>query len=186
MDKFSDKIWWTKKARIKAERRLLRFDFFLQLLLVWYSFLLVAYSIFSLVNPANVNSESAVMISLSVLVLVMTLFISSMGLKSRAMLIKQCYEQLSVIYTRSRVVHDPEELDVEYQKVLSISENHSDYDFSCAVIDEYNNTKDKALLSKQPTEHQIKSRRIIRAISYFVAFISFMLPLAIIVSLRMM
>lgn len=186
MEQFSDRVWWTKKARIKAERRLLKLDFYLQLLLIWYSFFLVAYSILSLVNPAEGNSESAVMISLSVLVLVMTLFISGMDLKGRAMLIKQCYEQLSVIYTKSKITHDIQALDVEYQGVLSISENHSEYDFSCAIVDEYNNTKDKSKLSKEPTDYQRKNKRIIKIRNGFIVTVAFTLPLAIVIFLRMM
>ncbi|QKJ48692.1 SLATT domain-containing protein [Proteus vulgaris] len=185
MNQFSDKVWWTKKARIKTERRLLKFDFYSQLLLIWYSFFLVAYSIFSLVNPANGNNESAVMISLSVLVLVMTLFINSMNLKGRAMLIKQCYEQLSVIYTRAKIETDIIELDKEYQKVLSISENHNEYDFSCALIDEYNNTEDKSKLSKQPTKSQIKTRRNIKIINYLILISSFIFPVFVVFFLRM-
>ncbi len=45
---FSDNIWWTKKARIEAEKRLLMYSFQSQVLLLWYSFSGVAASIYHL------------------------------------------------------------------------------------------------------------------------------------------
>ncbi|HFO4214882.1 TPA: SLATT domain-containing protein, partial [Escherichia coli] len=93
---FSDKVWWTRKAKIKAERRLLNLDYYSQFLLLWYSSFLVCYSIYSLVKPPANNNESIIMVALSVLILALTLFINNMNYKGRAMLIKQCYEKLSV------------------------------------------------------------------------------------------
>jgi hypothetical protein len=37
-----DKIWWTKKSKIEAEKRLLANAFQAQILLLWYSFVSVA------------------------------------------------------------------------------------------------------------------------------------------------
>lgn len=34
----NDKIWWTRKAKIEQETRLLRYEFHSQALLIWYSF----------------------------------------------------------------------------------------------------------------------------------------------------
>lgn len=184
MSDFANKIWWTKKSRIKAERRLLNLDFYSQSLLLWYSIFLVGYSIFSLVNPASGNAESAVMIALSVLVLVMTLFISNMNFKGRAMLMKQCYEQLSIIYTKSMVTTDFAELDIEYQRILSISENHSEQDYCSALVDEYNNTIDKTKLSKTPTDKQISQRRNMTYINRALVVFAALFPIIVVIILR--
>jgi hypothetical protein len=184
MSDFANKIWWTKKSRIKAERRLLDFDFYSQSLLLWYSVFLVGYSIFSLVNPASGNIESAIMITLSVLVLVMTLFIGNMNFKGRAMLMKQCYEQLSVIYTKSTATTNFSELDVEYQRVLSISENHSEHDYCRALVDEFDNTDNKEKLSKKPTERQISQRKNMILKNRAIVIFSFSFPIVIVMILR--
>ncbi|MEL5654852.1 SLATT domain-containing protein [Serratia ureilytica] len=184
MSDFANKVWWTKKSRIKAESRLIKLDFYSQSLLLWYSFFLVCYSIFSLVKPAAGNTESAVMISLSVLVLIITLFISNRKFKERAMLMKQCYEQLSVIYTRATTATDFAALDVEYQSILSISENHSEHDYCCALVDEYKNTADKDKLSKLPTKNQLAKRRNISIVSVLLAIFLFFFPILVVMALR--
>ncbi|HFJ4305566.1 TPA: SLATT domain-containing protein, partial [Salmonella enterica] len=154
---FSDKVWWTRKAKIKAERRLLNLDYYSQFLLLWYSSFLVCYSIYSLVKPPANNNESIIMVALSVLILALTLFINNMNYKGRAMLIKQCYEKLSVIHTLSLSSTDLTEIDKQYQAVLASSENHLERDFIKAMVDENANTSDKSKLTKLPTTwHKIQ------------------------------
>ncbi|OOC11741.1 hypothetical protein BM451_20035 [Dickeya dadantii] len=179
MSDFSDKIWWTKKARIKTEVRLLKLNFYSQFFLLWYSIFLVCYSIYTLVLPIGTitQTESATMVALSVLVLVATLFINNMDFKGRALLVKQCYEQLSIIYTRS-LVESPDYavLDRDYQAVLSISENHQEKDFYLAVVDEYNNASDKSKISKTPTD-KIKCKvNFIKLISIISIMFLFLFP----------
>ncbi|HCU0915104.1 TPA: SLATT domain-containing protein, partial [Proteus mirabilis] len=142
-----NKVWWTRKAKIKAERRLLNLDYYSQFILLWYSSFLVCYSIYSLVKPAENNTESVIMVALSVLVLIVTLYNSNMNYKGRATLIKQCYEKLSTIETESLIKDDVVELNKKYQSILTTTENHLDRDFIKAIIDEYDNTIDKSLLT---------------------------------------
>lgn len=181
---FSDKVWWTRKAKIKSERRLLNLDYYSQFLLLWYSFFLVCYSIYALVKPPENNNESVVMVALSVLILVLTLFINNMNFKGRAMLIKQCYEKLSVIQSLSLDCVSIPELDKEYQSVLASSENHLERDFIKAIVHEYSNTSNKELLTKIPTWwHRIQVWfYTLRNIVVFL--ILFSTPLAIIILLR--
>lgn len=183
MSDLSDRIWWTRKAKIKAERRLLNLDYYSQFLLLWYSSFLVCYSIYSLVNPAG-NNEAAIMVALSVLILVLTLFVNNMNYKGRALLIKQCYEKLSVIYTDAKNNVEQLTIDKEYQAILSASENHLERDFIKAVVDEYNNTKDERLLTKTPTLWHIVQVWFytIRNCLTFLAFLLF--PLFILYFLR--
>ncbi|ELY4099888.1 SLATT domain-containing protein [Cronobacter sakazakii] len=181
---FSDKVWWTRKAKIKAERRLLNQDYYSQFLLLWYSSFLVCYSIYSLVKPPANDNESIIMVALSVLILALTLFINNMNYKGRAMLIKQCYEKLSVIYTLSLNCNDLTALDKEYQSILASSENHLERDFIKAMVDEYSNTSDKTLLTKHPTNwHRVQVvYHIIVNVAIFLALLVF--PLVILFVLR--
>lgn len=157
MSEFSDRVWWTKKARIKAEKRLLKLDFISQSLLLWYSLFLASYSIVTLVIKANNDAESAIMVALSVMVLVVTLFVNNMKFKERAMLIKQCYEQLGDIYSNACQKVN-ENLDKEYQSILSISENHKEIDFYRAIREETDNASNEGDITKHATDEQ---RRII-------------------------
>jgi hypothetical protein len=184
MNDFSNKIWWTRKSKIKAERRLLNLDYYSQFLLLWYSSFLVCYSIFTLVKPAGNNEEAAIMVALSVLILVLTLFINNMNYKGRAMLIKQCYEELSVIYTSSLTCNDLPVLDKNYQAILASSENHLERDFVKAIVDEYSNTTDKNSLTKKPTcRHKwLVFFYSLRNILYFVVLFS--IPFLILLALR--
>ncbi|MBA0191696.1 SLATT domain-containing protein [Pectobacterium versatile] len=181
---FSDKVWWTRKAKIKAERRLLNLDYYSQFLLLWYSSFLVCYSIYSLVKPPSNNNEPVIMVALSVLILVLTLFINNMNYKGRAMLIKQCYEKLSVIHTSSLSCEAFVELDKDYQSVLAVSENHLERDFIKAIVDEYSNSSDKALLTKIPScWHKIQIWfYIIRNVAIFSSL--FVFPFVILLILR--
>ena len=155
MVNLANKIWWTKKTRIKTEKRLLSLNFYSQLLVLWYSVFLAGYSVYSLVEPVNGSKESAVMTALSISVMVVTIFISSMNFKGRSLLIKECYEQLGLIYAKAiSNRYNKVNLETEYKDILSISENHIDLDFCCAVVEEFFSTKDKSLLSKKPTWQQ--------------------------------
>lgn len=138
---FSDNVWWTRKARIQAEKRLLANSFQSQLLLLWYSFFGVAASIYYLKvdNQSALNNLSGISwVVYSVLVLCMSGFISGLSFKERAGLIKESYEALQLIYQRSR--SDSFEIDViakDYEEILSLCENHNDHDYFLALCLEY-------------------------------------------------
>jgi len=182
MNNLSDRIWWTKKARIKAEKRLLNFEFYSQLILLWYSFFLICASIYELKKPSLNDDATISMIALSVLVFAATLFISTRNFKERAMLVKQCYEQLSILLSKSKIEGcDFVGLESEYQNILSISENHKESDFNTAVVSEYYySTKDKRdALNKKPTCIQIIS--VVLNKTFYLAYILFLLSCPIII-----
>ncbi|MBO2659762.1 SLATT domain-containing protein [Shewanella algae] len=138
---FSDNVWWTRKARIQAEKRLLANSFQSQLLLLWYSFFGVAVSIYYLqidnsAEQANISGVSWVVYS--VLVLCMSGFISGLSFKERAGLIKESYEALQVIYQRLK--SNSPDIDVitkDYEQVMGLCENHNDHDYYLALCLEY-------------------------------------------------
>ena len=98
---FSDNIWWTKKARIEAEKRLLMYSFQSQVLLLWYSFSGVAASIYHLKNG---TSSEEMWVIYSVLTLCISVFISGLSFKERAALIKDSYEALNTLYYKVKSV----------------------------------------------------------------------------------
>ncbi|MCE9884389.1 SLATT domain-containing protein [Obesumbacterium proteus] len=154
----SDRIWWTKKSKIQTEKRLLRKDIASQIILLWYTVFSVFASVYELAKPSTNSLFSVLMVSLSVLIMAVTLFIGNRTFKERAMLVKQCYEQLSILNIQADEAEktnnkdDIFKLEDEYKNILSVCENHSDLDYKKAVVFEYLNTESslKAKLTKKP------------------------------------
>lgn len=133
----ADNIWWTRKARIQTEKRLLSNAFQSQLILLWYSFFSVAVSVYYLKNPQN-GTESISWIVYSVLVLCISGFINGLSFKERASLVKECYESLnSLIHQASQPNVDISILASTYESKLNACENHTDKDFAIALCQEY-------------------------------------------------
>lgn len=138
---FSDNVWWTRKARIQAEKRLLSNSFQSQVLLLWYSFSGVASSVFYLTTSEGCpkpDLNGITWLVFSVLVLSISGFINGLSFKERAGLIKECYETLNVLYHKSR---EPgtnlHQLNSEYDQILGVCENHTDRDYYMALCIEH-------------------------------------------------
>jgi hypothetical protein len=138
---FSDKVWWTRKARIQAEKRLLSNAFQSQVLLLWYSFSSVASAVYYLkaVGATNTSEISGIAwVVFSVLVLCISGFINGLSFKERAGLIKECYETLNGLYQKSKTENlDVSKLVGEYDQILGVCENHSDRDYYLALCIEH-------------------------------------------------
>lgn len=138
---FSDNVWWTRKARIQAEKRLLANSFQSQVLLLWYSFANVAASIYHLKisgSPSGQDLASVSWIVFSVLVLCIAGFINGLSFKERAGLIKECYETLNSFYQKAKKDSDnTSKLSAEYEQILGLCENHTDIDYYRALCIEH-------------------------------------------------
>lgn len=128
-----DNIWWTKKARIHAEKRLLTIDYYFKILLVWFSFCSIAVSIYFLVYPQNKDIQIVLLI-FSMIIFCLSCLIPSFQYKERANLFRQCYLALDKIGQNSG--HETA-LAEQYQGILTLCENHTEYDYYYAVINEY-------------------------------------------------
>ncbi|EKT4539515.1 SLATT domain-containing protein [Pseudomonas putida] len=151
---FADNIWWTRKARIQAEKRLLANAFQAQLLLIWYSFLSAAVSIYYLKASAN-NFTNVSWVAFSVLILSISGFINGLSYKERANLIKECYESLQDLYAQAMKQNaNIEQISIRYQEILKTCENHEDIDFSIALCDTYLCSPEakRSGLTKHPTK----------------------------------
>ena len=138
---FSDSVWWTRKARIQAEKRLLSNAFQSQVLLLWYSFSGVASAVYYLKEGMAIDNPEITGIAwvvFSVLVLCISGFINGLSFKERAGLIKECYETLNGLYQKSRSQNsDVSKLGAEYDQILGVCENHSDRDYYMALCIEH-------------------------------------------------
>lgn len=151
---FKDTVWWTRKARIQAAKRLQSNDFASQLILLWYSSFTVCMSIYELKKPTDSGDFAIVMVILSVLILCASLYISNRNFKERAVSLKNCYEHLSEL---EGTLRNPScnliQANSDYKTILGSSENHEDIDFKSALMNEWLNTskKDLGTLTRVPT-----------------------------------
>ncbi|MGB1764234.1 SLATT domain-containing protein [Alloalcanivorax xenomutans] len=164
----SNSIWWTRKAKIQAEERLLSNAFQSQILLLWYSFSGVAASIYYLGNSSLDGAEIAWVV-FSVLTLSISGFINGLSFKERAGLIKECYETLHELYMKSG--EDGADIDAlanEYGQILGVCENHRPIDFYKAICVEHVSSTEKA-----DSKTGIKAGLSRRPSCYHVAYVCF-------------
>ena len=154
--KLLDNIWWTKKSKIEAEKRLLANAFQAQILLLWYSFVSVAASIHYLKFNAQSEYAGISWVLFSILILCISGFINGLGYKERAALVKDSYEALQKLHDQEKYnpsnpsnPSNPFDLANKYEKILSICENHSNIDYYLALCKAYLHNKSK--LDRKPT-----------------------------------
>ncbi|SMC55382.1 hypothetical protein SAMN02746065_10486 [Desulfocicer vacuolatum DSM 3385] len=151
-----DNIWWTRKARIQTEKRLLFNAKQTNIILFWYSFVSVAASIYYLKFGKQSDHSGVAWIIFSGLVLSVSGLINGFTFKRRAGLIKDCYEKLNVLHQKavtSKSCQSDSSINDDYKQILNLCENHLDCDYHQALCLEYLTTpkKNRDKLSKTPT-----------------------------------
>lgn len=132
----SDKIWITRKARIYCERRLRFRSQLSQILIIYYSLLLVLCSLWNL-TYSSTQIVNLILIFGSLAVLVFSVYIYSQKYEERSIAMRNCYINLDKIYLDIKRAEENNDIDKikqfhsEYSSVLSNIENHSDYDYLC-------------------------------------------------------
>ncbi|NEZ03075.1 SLATT domain-containing protein [Wenzhouxiangella sp. XN201] len=136
--RLASRIWWTRKARIKAEQRMLRYNAFFNALLLWYSFSAVAASVYYLNIATGDQTAETIWLIFSILVLALAGFMNGFRFKERAIQFKHGYEELSTLYVRLESqdlgASDAAE---EYREILALSENHLQKDYFAALCEEF-------------------------------------------------
>ncbi|WP_409523686.1 SLATT domain-containing protein [Nitrincola sp. MINF-07-Sa-05] len=152
----SDNIWWTRKARIQTEKRLLSNSMQAQLLLLWYSFCSVSASVYYLKFNPDSDYSGISWVVFSVLIMSMSGFINGLSFKERASLIKECYENLNGLYHIAKSSTDVEikNLTHEYEQALNMCENHSDRDYYISLCEAHlTSEKPNEKLDRHPTKY---------------------------------
>lgn len=140
--KLSDQIWWTRKTRIQAASRLQQNSLRFEILLAWYSFWSVASSIYFLSNTPSSNTPLVASTIFAVLVLILSLIVSNINLKPRALTMKTCYLQLERLYQEAKGIEDTtsedsiktQPIQERYQDIIESSENHSEFDHYYTIV----------------------------------------------------
>jgi hypothetical protein len=150
---FSDNVWWTRKARIQLEKRLLSYFFHSQLLLFWYSLVGVVASIYYVKFQPNSEVAGISWIIYSVMLLCVSIFIGSFSFKSRADKVKECYEALNtLIHKQANTDDEKNQITQDYELILNSCENHKFVDHALAMIETYLTSSDKMKVNPHPTK----------------------------------
>jgi len=137
----SNRIWFTRKARIQSEKRLLQNDFHAQLMLQLFSAYSIGLSIYLLKFHATGLSDDAANVTLiviSVLLFGIAPYVSARNFKGRAEEFKTVYVKLQTLLddlnriewvSSVQEAHAAYELvEKEYARTLASSENHLEID----------------------------------------------------------
>lgn len=144
----NDRVWMTKKTRIEAEARLKLNNIISDILINYYTFFILAVSILSLVFDTDKADELTIMtIILSIGLFGLTLFLSSIGFKQKALQFKESYLKLDdleidiknllrQIYFKeeTQIIDEFHKLEKKYLNILSLTDNHSNIDYQKVII----------------------------------------------------
>lgn len=168
-----DKIWWTIKARIMAEKRLLSNESHGQFILIYYSFFGTAAAIYYLVfNPTSKDVNLSWVIY-SVLILCISTFLNGRNYRQRADLIKQCYIALKCLRENT---HTEDEISKHYSEILETNENHTTMDYDIAILDSYLR---RDAIDKKPNWYSTCRVIVYYLIRFTTLFIIYSLPIAL-------
>lgn len=128
---YNDKVWKTKKSRTNTSERLKQNDFISQLLITYYSLLII---IISIIDISNTESNFGTLtLILSILILVVSVFVFSMSFKERSLKLQNSYIKMDKLWidmeSKENKGEDISELKIEYSNLLECSENHSECDY---------------------------------------------------------
>ncbi|MFA1822981.1 SLATT domain-containing protein [Virgibacillus oceani] len=137
----SNKVWITRKCRINTSDRLVFTSKVIQVLINYYTLMILSISIWSL-NTTNNNHLSLFVIIASLFLFAITIGINSLNYKERIIYLKSSYIKLDDLYIDLNILLDELpfiekkeaknrfiEIRNEYSKVLESVENHNAYDF---------------------------------------------------------
>lgn len=134
-----DRIWFTRSARIQSEKRLLRNEHHSQLLLILYTIYSIALSAILMKFKPITDDQGAVFgLILSVALFGLSFHLTARGFMARAQRFRECYTQLQGLLDRitvarcyvdeRRLLETVEAVQVEYQSLLAVCENHATID----------------------------------------------------------
>lgn len=138
------RVWATKKARMEAEARMNRNNILSQLLVNYYTFGVLAFSIWTLVSEDSNMSLLTVVASVGLFGL--SIFVSAIGYREKALQYKESYLSLNELefelqsLLRNKQVNEEEAVsrlynsEKKYTEILTKSENHSDTDYIKVLI----------------------------------------------------
>ena len=170
-----DNIWFTYKARINAHLRLEWLEKHSQFILVWYAIFSAVLSVISIRFPKILGDNTDIIAAiLSVALLGISLVVSNLDFRGRAISMRRNYLALQRLYsnTAEGVPLTPEQRD-KYHELLDEVENHLDIDDKAARVAQ------TGLRSRIPTEDEKQSVKLWKGRRFIITYTSYLLPLLI-------
>ena len=133
------KIRMTRISRIKAEKRLLSKESFVQWMNIYYSCVTI---IFSIIACMHHNEElSELTLFMSILLLVLILYLNGQNYSNRAIKFRENYTSLQSLELELECLDKDNknkycDIQKKYIELLNISENHITFDYYCATYGE--------------------------------------------------
>ncbi|MBQ2972284.1 MAG: SLATT domain-containing protein [Ruminococcus sp.] len=136
-EKLRDTIWITRISRVKAERRLLDKNSFIQGINIYYSCITIIFSICSLLEVFKANDIlSIITVFMTISLLITILYLNSLKYEDIARCYRDNYTDLYKL--ELELGHDISSerlasIEKEYCELLAASCNHITYDYYCTI-----------------------------------------------------
>lgn len=183
MEALSNRVWFTRKARIYASERLLSYNSHSQIILIYYSLVNVALSIAMLTGSNPFGDQSASMlVMMSIGILVISLVVSNVDFKGRALKFKDNYINLQRLYEKCHAANlqQIEDLKDTYVELLKETENHKSIDDMCFRVSERKN-----LTSRIPCWQEIAQVYLYYIFRWFVFLFLYASPFLVLFGVKM-
>lgn len=136
IENFKNQVYTTRKARINASERLMKKEGFIQGINIYYSCILIAFSVYGLKNQSYILSLLSTIASISLTLSL--LYVGAQKYSERSTALKKNYIQLQELYYKIEGITNetPELIEYreEYIELLNNSENHSELDYLKAQV----------------------------------------------------
>lgn len=168
-----DNIWFTYKARINAHHRLEWLEKHSQFILVWYAILSAVLSIVTLRIPTVLGNNTDILAAiLSVALLGISLVVSNLDFRGRAISMRRNYLALQRLYFETSAEKDiTSEQRKQYHELLDDVENHLDIDDKAARVAQ------AGLLTRIPTDKEVREVRNWKMKRRIFTYSLYLLPL---------
>ncbi|HIP28814.1 MAG TPA: SLATT domain-containing protein [Sulfurovum sp.] len=134
---FNDRIWKTSKSRMNTADRLKNYDFYSQLLIVYYSLCLIVVTISDIYIEKFEASIPTLILSITILVI--SVYIYAMDFGKRAVKVQNTYVEMQRILNKTGKYKDTKNLEEQYYNILDCSENHNTCDYLKVMYSVRNN-----------------------------------------------
>lgn len=176
-----------KKTRMEAESRMNRNDLISTLITNYYTFVVLAFSIWALIlDPTSTQAKNVTLMSViaSVGLFGATLLLSSLGYKGKALQYRESYLKLDALESDVRnllrniqfksqkeVNSEFHALEQKYNEIIALSDNHSNIDHFKLMIDR-----------KLEGSEKLKSSYYFRVVvKYLIVITVFAIPVVLVV-----
>lgn len=141
IEKLENRVWYSRKSRINAEARLISAESFVRHLNLYYAVWAIVVAIASLFFPTTLMQFLSV--SLTVLLTVQLAYSTSLRYSERSIQMFNSYVAMDKILIDIRKLKIDENVDLEqlieieseYNKILSLSENHAKEDYTQVLLE---------------------------------------------------